>query len=60
MRMEVFSRIRRAARENYLDARAEKIMTSFFRLCKSNVVLHAFSKWRVNAYSHLVNKMNMR
>ena len=60
MRMEVFSRIRRAARENYLDARAEKIMTNFARMFKANIVNHAFSRWRGNTYTYLVDQMNKK
>lgn len=60
MRMEVFSRIRRAARENHLDSRAEKIVTNFARMFKQNLVNHAFSKWRVNTYTYLVNQMNQK
>lgn len=58
LRMEVFSRIRRAARENHLDLKAEKVMNNFARMFKQNIVNHSFSKWRVNTYSYLVNTMN--
>ena len=34
MRMEVFSRIRLAAREHYLESRAERIVTNFARMFK--------------------------
>ena len=54
MRTEVFNRIRLAAREKYLDERAEKIMTNFIRMFKANLVSHAFSRWRTNNYSYLV------
>jgi hypothetical protein len=57
LRMEVFSRIRRVARENYLDHRAEKLLSSFFRLFKTAHVRGCFSKWRVNTYAHVVNHM---
>lgn len=42
MRMEVFSRIRRVARENYLDSRANKILTKYCRLLKQRSLGRAF------------------
>ena len=57
LRMEVWSRIRLAARENYLDRRAMKVCTAFFNMLKSHLVLHAFAKWRRKNYSHLVKTM---
>ena len=57
LRMEVWSRIRLAARENYLDRRAMKVCTAFCNMLKSHLVLHAFAKWRRKNYSHLVKTM---
>ena len=57
LRMEVWSRIRLAARENYLDRRAMKVCQAFFNMMKSNILLHAFSKWRRKNYQHLVKTM---
>jgi hypothetical protein len=57
LRMEVWSRIRLIARENYLDTRAERILYKFTRMFKKNLTFHAFSRWRVNSYTYLVNKM---
>lgn len=57
LRMEVWSRIRLAARENYLDRRAFKVCDAFFRMLKSHLVLHAFAKWRRKNYNHLVKTM---
>jgi len=57
MRMEVFTRVRLVARENFLDAKANKIMNNFARMFKANIVNHAFSRWRTNSYTHLVTKM---
>lgn len=54
MRMEVFSRIRLVARENFLDNRAERIITNYARMLKQRLVTNAFSKWRVNNYSCMV------
>ena len=58
--MEVFSRIRLVARENYLDSRAQKILNNYGRLFKQKCLFRAFSKWRVNNYTYLVNKMNQK
>jgi hypothetical protein len=55
LRMEVWSRLRLVARENYLDTRAEKILSNFTRMFKKNLMFHSFSKWRVNSYTYLVN-----
>ena len=57
LRMEVWSRIRLAARENYLDRRAYKVCDAFFRMLRSHKILHAFSKWRRKNYNHLVKTM---
>lgn len=51
LRMEVFSRIRLVARERYLEANAEKIMTNFARMLKASLLKKAYSKWRMIAYS---------
>jgi len=58
LRMEVFSRIRLVARENYLEANSEKIITNFARMFKANLVRKAYSKWRMVAYSEVVGEMN--
>ena len=50
LRMEVFSRIRRTARENYLDNRAEKIMNNFTRMFKYGLINRYFVKWRGSSY----------
>ena len=60
LRMEVFSRIRLVARENYLDNRAEKIMSNFCRLFKASLIKHSFSKWRANSYTYLVGEMESK
>lgn len=58
--MEVFSRIRLVARENYLEANAEKIITNFARIFKASLVRKAYSKWRMVTYSQVVDEMNMK
>lgn len=60
LRMEVFSRIRLVARERFLEANAERIMTNLFKLMKSNITTKAFSRWRVRTYSNVVQEMNLR
>ena len=60
LRMEVWSRIRLAARENYLDRRAEKVCSAFFNMVRSNLLLHAFSKWRLRNYTQLVRTMESK
>jgi hypothetical protein len=57
LRMEVFSRIRLAARERWLDQNATKVLSNFMRLFKASLVRKAFSKWRVVNYGHLVEDM---
>jgi hypothetical protein len=54
LRMEVFSRIRLVARENFLDQRAEKLLIKYARLWKQKLIGHFFSKWRVNNYKKMV------
>ena len=49
--MEVFSRIRLVARENYLEQNAEKIITNFARMFKFGLEKKAFSRWRANTYN---------
>lgn len=58
LRMEVFSRIRLVARENYLDNRAQKILFNYGRLFKNRMLLNAFSKWRGRNYKSLLATMN--
>ena len=60
LRMEVFSRIKLVARENYLDQRASKILNNYFRLLKQKLLYRSFSKWRVNNYNDLVSTMNQK
>jgi hypothetical protein len=60
MRMEVFTRIRLVARERFLEANAERIITGLFRLVKQNTLTKAFSKWRVRAYTEVVREMQAR
>ena len=60
LRMEVFSRIRLVARERFLEANAERIMTALFKMMKANIVTKAFSRWRVRCYSEVVREMNGR
>jgi hypothetical protein len=60
MRMEVFTRIRLVARERFLEANAERIMTNLFRLMKQNVLTRSFSKWRVRSYTEVVREMQLR
>ena len=60
LRMEVFSRIRLVARERFLEANAERIMTTLFKMMKENVLTRSFSKWRVRSYTEVVNEMNTR
>ena len=58
--MEVFSRIRLVARERFLEANAERIITKLFTMVKSNQLTKAFSKWRVRSYTDVVKEMNYR
>ena len=60
MRMEVFTRIRLVARERFLEANAERIITNLFRLMRQNIVTRSFSKWRVRAYTEVVREMVQR
>lgn len=60
LRMEVFSRIRLVARERFLEANAERIITGFFSMVKSNQLTKAFSKWRVHTYTNVVREMDSR
>mmetsp|Transcript_39161 Transcript_39161/g.37511 ORF Transcript_39161/g.37511 Transcript_39161/m.37511 type:complete len:112 (+) Transcript_39161:122-457(+) len=60
LRMEVFTRIRLVARENYLDDRAYKIMNNYFRLMKMNMLAKSFRTWRTNSYFGLVDSMNKK
>ncbi len=60
LKQEVFSRIRLTARENYLDQNAERICFNFMRILKQSHVRSAFSRWRVNNYSNLVDLMNSK
>ena len=60
LRMEVFTRIRQQARENYLDANAEKIITNFARMFKQRLINRYFSKWRQNNYVLVVEEMEMK
>jgi hypothetical protein len=60
LRMEVFSRIRLVARERFLEANAERIMTALFKMMKANIVTKAFSRWRVRCYTEVVREMNGR
>ena len=60
LRMEVFSRIRLVARERFLEANAERIMTNLFKLMKSNILTKSFSRWRVRTYTDVVREMNHR
>jgi hypothetical protein len=60
LRMEVFSRIRLVARERFLEANAERIMTNLFKLMKSNILTKSFSRWRVRTYTDVVKEMNLR
>ena len=60
MRMEVFTRIRLVARERFLEANAERIMSNLFRLMKQNVLTRSFSKWRVRSYTEVVREMQLR
>jgi hypothetical protein len=57
LRMEVFSRIRLAAREKFLDQNAERILTNFARMMKQGVVRKAYGKWRRAAYKKLIKEM---
>jgi len=60
LRMEVFSRIRLVARENYLEQNAEKIITNFARMFKASLLKKAYSKWRVVAYSQVMGEMTQK
>jgi hypothetical protein len=60
LRMEVFSRIRQVARERFLEANADRILTNLFKLVKSNLVTKSFSRWRVRTYTDVVREMNLR
>jgi len=42
LRMEVFTRIRLVARENFLDDRANRILNNYFRLLKQRLLGNAF------------------
>jgi len=56
----VFSRIRLVARERFLEANAERIMTNLFKLMKANILTKLFSRWRVRTYTDVVREMNQR
>ena len=60
LRMEVFTRIRLVARENFLEANAERIITNLFRVLKQNVLTRSFSKWRVRSYTEVVRELQLR
>lgn len=55
--MEVFSRIRLAARERYLDNNANRVLGNYMRLFKAALVRKAFSKWRATNYSEVVSDL---
>ena len=57
LRMEVFSRIRLVARERFLEANAERIITNLFTCLKSGVLHRSFSRWRVRSYTDCVKEM---
>jgi hypothetical protein len=57
LRMEVFSRIRLAARERWMDTNANKVLTNYMRIFKAALIRKAFSKWRIINYSELVTDM---
>lgn len=50
LRIEVFQRIRLAARENYLDKDAVRRLTNFFHMFKHAVLKKTFSRYRQNSY----------
>lgn len=50
LRIEVFRRIRMAAREKYLDKNAERICTNFWNMLKHSNLKKAFSRWRQNSF----------
>lgn len=58
--MEVFTRIRLVARENFLDINAEKVITNYARILKKRLMMNAFSKWRVKNYTKMVEEMNQK
>jgi hypothetical protein len=58
--MEVFTRIRLVARERFLEANAERIMTNLFRVLKQNMLTRSFSKWRVRSYTEVVRELQLR
>lgn len=60
LRMEVFTRIRFVARERFLEANAERVITNLFKLVKSNIVTKSFSRWRVRTYTDCVKELNLR
>ena len=45
------------AREKYLDSKAERICIGFRNLFLRNVLKHALSRWRENAYKEVVEQM---
>lgn len=53
MRMEVFSRIRLAARENFLDSFAQRTLETYGRTFKTSLLRQAYSKWRLSTYKDL-------
>jgi len=59
LRTEVFQRIARMARENYLDKRAERICIGFRNLFLKNVLKKALSRWRENSYKAVVEQMQV-
>ena len=60
LRMEVFSRIRLAARDNHAEDRAAKILNNYFRMMKTNILAKGFRTWRSNSYMGLVQSMEQK
>jgi hypothetical protein len=50
LRVEVFQRIARMAREKYLDTKAENTMIAFHNLFLRSILRKHMSRWRENTY----------
>jgi len=54
LRVEVFQRIARMAREKYLDIKAENTLKAFHNLFLRSCLRKAMSRWRENTYKQTV------
>lgn len=59
LRVEVFQRIARRARENHLDERAEKIIIRFRNMFLLSLLRKGMSRWRENTFKLTVRTLEV-